>query len=357
MRETIADAPLSLFRNSFESTPIRTVTLIQILEAIRTSRYQSQVNTLRRILAHQGKAAYDRAKAHLPAVTFGGTFLPTRGNAYLQQHSGIVHMDLDDLADVAATKQALRTDPHVVYVFVSPSAIGLKAGIHVPIVDDDQGYKHAWHTVRAAYEQQYGVTWDPSGKDVSRLCFVSYDPELSMNLDAEIFDVPLAPPPPTPEPYKEPGPRQPSVEGHGYDPQRDVERAVRTAVQMIQAAPMGTRHHTRLKAAKLLGGYVGAGILPYTEALSTLSRALEGYTENLAGALKTVVDGLAYGESAPFRLSDLEADWQRWMDAHQPAAPSRHDQPSPDDRDAGTLTLPLKPYQGLRIRKAVHRGR
>ena len=52
-----------------------------------------------------------------------------------------------------------------------------------------------WQAVADAYQHRYGVPWDPSGKDVSRLCYVSHDPELYLNLNAEVFDVPPAPPP------------------------------------------------------------------------------------------------------------------------------------------------------------------
>ena len=141
MPNALADAQLSVFRNSFDPTPIRTATLVQILHAIRTGQHQSQVERLRQILAYDGKPAYDRGKAYLPAATFGGLFRPKRGNAYLTHHSGIIHADLDGLTDVAAAKHALSSDPRIVYVFISPSVLGLKAGIRGPIVADDLAYK------------------------------------------------------------------------------------------------------------------------------------------------------------------------------------------------------------------------
>jgi hypothetical protein len=80
------------------------ITLVQALQTIRTGYYQSEVRVVRAILAHRGKAAYDKAKAQLSAFTFGGVFAPSRGNAHLQQHTGIVHRDLDHLSDLAAVK-------------------------------------------------------------------------------------------------------------------------------------------------------------------------------------------------------------------------------------------------------------
>jgi VirE N-terminal domain len=234
---------------------------------------------------------------------------PSRGNAYLQQHSGLVHGDLDDVGDVEAVKRALADDRRTVYVFISPSANGVKVGVHVPIVDDDAAYKHAWQAVATEYERLYGVRWDPSGKDISRLCYISNDPDLYMNLDAEEFNIP-------PAPVLEPRPPQGSVSRRDPWYQGYAERAIHTAVQMIEDAELGTRHHTRLRAARLLGGYVAGGLLSDDQAYGALAQALVDHTEDLQRALKTVEDGLAYGKSHPITVDALEAERQDWLAHH-----------------------------------------
>jgi hypothetical protein len=349
----LPDAPVNRFRNSFDSTPIETLTLIQALETIRTGRYQSEVRVVRAVLAHRGKAAYDKAKAQLPAFTFGGTFAPSRGNAHLQQHSGIVHGDLDHLADVAAVKQAICRDPCTVYAFVSPSGGGLKLGVHVPVVADTAGYQHAWHTVSTAYERRYGGHWDPSGKDISRLCYVSHDLDLFWNPAAETFDVPPAP---TPEPRRP----QHSVSRQGQAYQGYTARAIDTAVQMIQTAELGTRHHARLRAARLLGGYVAGGLLSEDQAYGALAQALVGHTDDLERALKTVQDGLAYGAAHPITLEALEAERQTWLDARLSTSrneQSRHEHNAANCDEQGLILLPLRPYAPYRgPRKGVWHG-
>ena len=100
-----------------------------------------------------------------------------------------------------------------------------------PVVADDAAYKRAWRLVSAHYERRYGGTWDPGGKDVSRLFFASYDTNAYVNFNAEMF----------------------VMDGRQWY----VEQAMKTAVQMITSADMGTLHDTRLRAARLLGGYVG----------------------------------------------------------------------------------------------------
>jgi VirE N-terminal domain len=178
---------------------------------------------------------------------------------------------------VAAVKRAICRDPCTAYAFVSPSG-GLKLGVHVPVVGDPAGYTHAWHTVSAAYERRYGVSWDPSGKDISRLCFVSYDPDLYWNPNAMCLHVPLSRAP-TPKPAPTQRWPAPSTD---HNPRDYGERALRTATEMIQSAKLGTRHHTRLKAARLLGGYVAGGLLTAEHAYGALAAALVGHTESRA---------------------------------------------------------------------------
>jgi hypothetical protein len=71
---------------------------------------------------------------------------------------------------------------------------------------------------------------------------------------------------------------------------------------MIETAELGMRHHTRLKAARLLGGYVASGLLSEDQAYGALAHALVGHTDDRERALKTVVDGLKYGQAHPITL-------------------------------------------------------
>jgi hypothetical protein len=343
-------AQLNLFADTYKPIPIRILTLAEALDQIQTGVYAEQIRYVRRMLT-RGEHSYRAAKNRLPAFTFAGTFTPSRAIPNLQQHTGIALGDLDHLDDVPAVKKVICGDSRTVFVFDSPSATGLKVGVHIPIVVDDTSYKYAWETVSTDYQRLYGGTWDLSGKDVSRLCYVSHDPELYVNLDAEVFDVPPAPPPPPP-------PTLPRYE-HPYVPLDDQDygaQAIRTAVDMIQSAQPGGRHHARLRASRLLGGYVGGGLLSYQEVLSALSNALQGYTDDMSGALKTVVDGLAYGEAYPITRAQKDTERQAWIEAHWPLTPRTHQAPVEHDPWAGRRTLPLKPYQGLRLGRTVRRG-
>src|SRR5262249_39139735 len=184
------DTQFSLFRGSTDAHPVQTVTIGGILEAVRSGAYRQSVEWLRHMRLSQGQAVYNAAKQRLYAVTFGGTFAPTRSKSTLVQHSGGVHGDLDHLNDLQAVKQRLCAEAYTLYCFLSPSGDGLRLGVVVEPVADDLTYKHAWQAIAAYFHAQYGVTWDPSGKDVCRLCFVSWDPEAYITATPQPFLIP-----------------------------------------------------------------------------------------------------------------------------------------------------------------------
>jgi hypothetical protein len=309
----LPEVQVNLFPNAHNPVPYATMTLAEAIKAIRGGRYQRQICEVRHVLAAQGKRAYNKAKGNLPAFTFTGTFSPSRANKHLQQHSGIVVGDMDHVGDVTAAKRDISSDPHTVFAFNSPSATALKFGVLVAVVADNTSYKRSWQVVSTEYERLYGGQWDPSGKDVQRLSYVSHDPDAYWNPEAEVFKVPAPPIQESPPPRS----LQSSATMHIIDRGDEYAvRAIKTAVQMIQAAALGTRHHTRLKASRLLGGFVAGGLISYDQAYNVLEQALIGHTDDMAAALRTVRDGLAHGHAHPITLAALEAERQAWIDAH-----------------------------------------
>src|SRR5690606_37925744 len=71
--------------------------------------------------------------------------------------------------------------------FRSPSGNGLK--IMVQVATDAAKHEQAFKQVAAWYEAQLQVQIDRSGKDVSRLCFYSSDPDLYINTNCQPFEV------------------------------------------------------------------------------------------------------------------------------------------------------------------------
>jgi hypothetical protein len=355
MPSLLDGSAVNLFRGSTTPEPAAVLVLTEALDAIQHGTYQRSVQRVRSLLQAKRKADYDRAKRRLDAVTFGGTFSPTRAKANLTLHTGIVHGDLDHLTDLDAAKHTLTADPHVLYCFISPSGTGLKVGVRVEPVADDDAYKRAWQAVADAHQQDHGLTWDPSGKDVCRLCYVSWDPELYRNQDARRFPVPpYAPPPPKPQPFS------PLAL---FDVPRDrreryAQQAIQTAVAMIDSSTPGNRHFHRLKASELLGGYIAGGILTEADAYAALEQAVERNTNDVKRSMKTIASGLSHGQARPITLKALEAERQAWLQAHPRTSTQGH-HPSMGNPWEGMQTLPIRPYtgyRGLRYRKVMNHG-
>jgi hypothetical protein len=99
-------------------------------------------------------------------------------------------IDIDDLKphELSRFKSSLKEDPFIISFFESPSR-GLKALVEVNSGIEDHK-KTAFPYVQEYFKDAHGITIDKSGKDVSRLCYVSYDPELYYTQDYDVFDVP-----------------------------------------------------------------------------------------------------------------------------------------------------------------------
>jgi VirE-like protein len=322
---------INLFRDSFHPTPLKSLSVCEGVAMIRAGVYRQEIERLIRVRAQGDAAAYRQAKERLPALTFGGTFHPSRSIKHLVQHSGLVHADLDHLPDVAALKQTLCQDSHVIYCFVSPSREGLKLGVRIDPVADDAAYKHAWSAVAADHFDRYGVAWDPSGKDICRLCYVSWDPDCYVNLQAQVFPVPIMVAPP-PKPVR-PRPVTRFADDHRT---RFAQRAITVAIRMIEEAPEHHQHHARLRAARLLGGYIAGGLLTYDEAYHALRVSTESQAKNVAAAMKTIADGLAYGETMPITFDELEAEYQAWQARRRPSLSHRTLTPTAPHRQLAT---------------------
>jgi hypothetical protein len=154
------------------------------LEDIRSGRHRDAVAACRALAAQdtdESRAEYSAKKAELPGVTFAAVFLPNEREKEAKcTPSGYVVLDFDGLSpnQAVAKRERLRDDPHIYAAWLSVGH-GVKALLRVDI-SGDADIKAMWPFVEARYP---GV--DASGKDISRLCFVSYDPDLWTNEAAQ----------------------------------------------------------------------------------------------------------------------------------------------------------------------------
>lgn len=163
-----------------------------ILADIASPKWSVAVQAIRQAYAAGGKDAAAEPKKRLPGVLFSGTF-SRRAASALTQHSGLICADLDELGDqLEATFELVASDPHTLACFRSPTGTGLKV---VCRVDPAKPHAESFRALEHYMLEHFGLEIDQACKDVSRICFVSHDPEAFTADDAK----PLPYPPETKE--------------------------------------------------------------------------------------------------------------------------------------------------------------
>ena len=175
----------TLFQNFNEV--INTIPVEQIVTEIKEGTYKSQILYLRKSLEQGKMEPYEKAKKSLLAFTPSATFKGGRKLDYLQNYNQIIVLDIDKVEKnkLAEIKQKAIELSTTFVAFISPSNNGLKLFIKVSTNQDE--HKNTYNIVKEFYEKELEIEIDKSGKDITRLCFYSYDPEIYFNPNAEIF--------------------------------------------------------------------------------------------------------------------------------------------------------------------------
>ncbi|EKT4520610.1 DUF3874 domain-containing protein [Flavobacterium psychrophilum] len=176
---------VTLFKNFNEVVEHKTIATI--LEEIKTGKYKPGIIYLRKSLAEKKEEAYNKAKKSLPAFTPSGKFVGGRKLEFLTEYSKFIILDIDKLcvADLQNAKHLANQSEFTFASFVSPSGNGLK--ILVKINSDKANHKETFLKVQAHYESILKLDIDKSGKDLTRLCFYSWDENLYLNENATVF--------------------------------------------------------------------------------------------------------------------------------------------------------------------------
>jgi hypothetical protein len=134
------------------------------------------------------KNAVGDHKKKLPGVTWSGRFKRRNQDALLQ-YSGLICADLDELGRdrVGELQFKLRNSVHLWAMFVSPTGDGLKCVFRVQA--EAKEHKASFRAVEQHVRELTDVQIDQACSDVSRLCFLSYDPEAYLNEGA--IEMPL----------------------------------------------------------------------------------------------------------------------------------------------------------------------
>lgn len=153
-----------------------------ILSRIKNGKSKDLVLKIR---SKKTKKDRDEIKKELPCICFSGTF-KKRNDKSLEEHSGFICLDFDNFKSnekLLSYRDKLIKDNYTFSLFISPSGEGLKCLVKIP--KDEINHKLYFD----ALEEHYNVSeFDTTSKNVSRICFESYDPDLYINQDSLIWD-------------------------------------------------------------------------------------------------------------------------------------------------------------------------
>jgi len=171
---------ISVFAGVLGTTKAFDLTLEEVAQRLRTS-YKAEIEHIRTL----PKAEYDEAKKKLHAILFGGVAV-NRNDNDIQEASGLMITDYDHLPeeDYQPIWDWLKNDKHTVMLFRSPSGDGIKAVVSIPKSSKDDYRKR----FKAYGEYVNNPYFDTKNSNISRLCFVSYDPDLYVNWEAIPFE-------------------------------------------------------------------------------------------------------------------------------------------------------------------------
>ena len=171
------------------TTPVEDVSLIVISKRIASDVYKNEILEIRS-LVEQGKTEEaSNKKKQLVAFTPSGVFKEKRLLPNLERYTQFLHLDFDKLTteQLQNAFNVISKIPYTFLCFVSPSGNGLK--VFIEVNTEIEHHDIAYLQVQKHYEDATGLKADPSCKDITRLCFVSYDPNLFKNINNEKFIV------------------------------------------------------------------------------------------------------------------------------------------------------------------------
>jgi predicted P-loop ATPase len=341
IEKNIFDKNISLFGNAKITTNPSILSLNELLNNIHNGTYAVITNKARELLQQDitnnilnikgtlTTPLYDKyKKQNIPAFTlsaycnhriadnennynkYGFEFIKDK----LIYHTNILQIDIDNISvkKVYEVKKTLENDPYTIFCFTSIGGMGIKAGIYI----DGNQHLNAFNSAVEYYKNSYNYDIDKSVKDLYRLCFVSYDANLFVNKNAEIF-------------YTENNietadkiikqeilDSYTSIDNNRFN--EYAQQGINTANKLITDSIKGDsdkgRHNSRIKAAYLLGGYVAGGFFSEEYAISQIRDTVLCHTDLTEDeAMKDIYDAIKKGQIQPITYDDIEKERNNYI--------------------------------------------
>ena len=313
IRQKALAAKVSVFESAMNPVPVEELkTSVALTRIFNNEDMRKRIEHARKLLKENDSDAYSAYKKTLPAVTFSGVF-SKRNNASITEPSGLIVLDFDHTDEqTESLMEAMKSDEYVIAAFRSPSGYGVKVLLYADAIRNDDDHKVFFSAAENYILQKYGLKIDKACKDIARLTFLSYDPDIYVSKKPKEFEILKWLP--RDEPSKESNDSEPAKKApskpttqHEYSGKALYAwKIVESACERIRNSLPGNQHDTRLKESRLVGGYLHYG-LDEEHVYEALESAVEDSgAKDIKSALKTILDGIKYGIDHPAEIPDLE---------------------------------------------------
>jgi hypothetical protein len=152
-----------------------------VIDRIKTGSSRELIEAIQ---LEPDKSTRNEMKKSLPAICFSGVFTKRQDNSIVE-HSGLICLDFDGYTtkkQMMEEKKSIAADGYVFSVFVSPSGDGLKVLVKIP-QDIDNHVKY-FNALQRHFDSPH---FDTTSKNISRVCYESYDKNIYVNYESEVW--------------------------------------------------------------------------------------------------------------------------------------------------------------------------
>jgi len=162
--------------------------ITEVLESIKNGDYKEDINSIRYAVHSEDFGTADEIKNGLVAFTTSGTFGSARTKENITSYSKMICLDFDKLSheELQETFTIIKDCPYTFAAFISPSGNGIK--VIVKVNSEKENHETTYLQVAEHYKTLTGIDYDKKCKDISRLCFISYDEDIFINNTSIIFN-------------------------------------------------------------------------------------------------------------------------------------------------------------------------
>jgi hypothetical protein len=175
---------VSVFKDLFKSKDVPyLVPLEKVIARIEKGTCKDIIDKIRSAKTKDLKTSL---KNTLPSILFAGEFSERNSNSLIN-HSGLMVVDFDKYESKEALlehRKLLEKNKHFVLLFTSPSGDGIKGVVKIPVATKETHPKY-FKEFQNTFNFDY---FDISNSNVDRVCFESYDPNIYVNFEADVFN-------------------------------------------------------------------------------------------------------------------------------------------------------------------------